>query len=377
MAGGKRQRSKSSSKNSSGNSKHEDNQQRYYDRILHMCRKDLNKQAKVTKNFECQKLIRKLKEVTVTTATTATAASANTSSTAKDTLKKEEHLKELKDMPMEPVMDECFRRLGILTLNPNPTTVDKVVVKAMDTDNGNSDTTTVNAGSTMQHWIERILQHKRMRECLEKWSDEVTEYRRWCIQNEQQHENRASESKRRKSSKEAAAAASGAVAHKRQALQQEQESSELQAEALSSSLFVRLGDAADYEENDDADAHDMDPDADAVVGGAKVKKNRPGQRARKAKVLVKELRQQGKPVPEDLHWRPKVDRRNVNWRENEADGNGNDVGCGGGGGGDGGSTAAPASNTSQETKDLHPSWEARKKQESGIVAFQGKKITFD
>ena len=34
--------------------------QSYYDRLVHQCQKDLHKQAKIAKTFECQKLIRKI-----------------------------------------------------------------------------------------------------------------------------------------------------------------------------------------------------------------------------------------------------------------------------------------------------------------------------
>jgi hypothetical protein len=388
-------------------SKKEEETQKYYDTLLHMCQKDLNKQAKTTKNFECQKLIRKLKE-DVTTTSKAAASTENgrvtTTNAATATASKNEiKLQQLRDLPLEPVIRECLRRLGILTLNPkpNPTAAasdtattstkpntkldltienDEAEAETSQTDQVNDESqnekkdqkenepsTTTGITEFNKDWIEKILQHKRMREILEKWIEKVTEYRRWCVQQEEE----GTKKKGKKSRK----------GHVRE---EKQEEPTLQAEQLSNSLFVRLGDHP----SDDDESDDEDGDGDVAEMGDQKKKNRPGQRARKAKFDAKQLRKEG-PVPDSFaRWMPSK-RTSRNSNANNPDNNPSHAGEK--------RSATPGANTNASAhptgaapqrpkpkaagavaeKDLHPSWKASKTQQAGIVAFQGKKTTFD
>jgi hypothetical protein len=396
MAGVSRKRQRPSRK--------EEEQQKYYDTLLHMCQKDLHKQAKTTKNFECQKLIRKLKEqgsshthnTPVTTANvTAPSATGTATTNTTATNKSEAKLQQLRDLPLEPLIRECLRRLGILTLNPNPNPAtastnasssnhakvdpnvgndeaetshaDQVDDDSQNEKKDNELSTTCTAGTEYKDWVEKILQHKRMREILEKWIEKVTEYRRWCVRQEE-----SSTKKGKKSRK-------GHHAEK------EQEEPALQAEQLSNSLFVRLG---DHPSDDDvSDEDDGDGDGIAEMENQK-KKNRPGQRARKAKFDAKQLRKEG-PVPDSFQrWMPsKQTRRDTS----HTDSNPNRPSHAGRSLDSSSSkkSATPGTNASARhtgatkhsgvpaEKDMHPSWKASKSQQAGIVAFQGKKITFD
>jgi hypothetical protein len=382
-----------------------------------MCQKDLHKQAKTTKNFECQKLIRKLKEQNVATSTTTSKASSSadtvpTNTNTAATNKNEAKLQELRDLPLEPVIRECLRRLGILTLNPKPnpaaaaaatentattpintkpnTKLDLTVDNTTDNDETETISHTDNIdddsqnekkdekdkkekenelSATSKEWMEKILQHKRMREILEKWIEKVTEYRRWCFQQEEGTKKKGKKNRNN---------------HR----QEKQEEPTLQAEQLSNSLFVRLGDHP----SDDDDSDDEDGDGDVAEMGDQKKKNRPGQRARKAKFDAKQLRKEG-PVPDSFaRWMPnKKTTRTPN--PNNADSNPSRPSHAGEK-----RSATPYTNANASAahptraapqrpkakpagavaeKDLHPSWKASKTQQAGIVAFQGKKTTFD
>jgi hypothetical protein len=404
----------SSRKRQRPTSKKQEEQQKYYDTLLHMCQKDLNKQAKTTKNFECQKLIRKLKDQgnhdTTDTASTvdATATAASTGTVTTNTTKMnrdEEKLQQLRDLPLEPVIRECLRRLGILTLNPKPNPAaaaaadapgkttpststntktnlnvdndeaqtahtDQVVDDSQNDKKDKKDNELGTAGTEFnKDWIERILQHKRMREILEKWIVKVTEYVSWCVKQEEGTTKKGKKSRKR--------------------VEEKQEEPTLQAEQLSNSLFVRLGDHP----SDDDESDDEDGDGDVAEMENQKKKNRPGQRARKAKFDAKQLRKEG-PVPDSFqNWMPsKKTTRNPKQPDsnpNQSHGAGRSLDAS-----SSKKSATPATNASAhqtgaavqrpkpagvaaDEKGLHPSWKASKGQQAGIVAFQGKKTTFD
>jgi hypothetical protein len=393
-------------------SKKEEETQKYYDTLLHMCQKDLNKQAKTTKNFECQKLIRKLKEQDVASASKAAASAGTVTTTtntnAATTNKNEVKLQQLRDLPMEPVIQECLRRLGILTLNPKPKPATSASDKAtapikpntkldltIETNEVEVEAATINSdkiddesqnekkdeedkkenelSAISKDWIEKILQHKRMREILEKWIEKVMEYRRWCTQQEEGAMKKGKKNKMR---------------HR----EEKQEEPTLQAEQLSNSLFVRLGDHP----SDDDESDDEDGDGDVAEMGDQKKKNRPGQRARKAKFDAKQLRKEG-PVPDSFaRWMPS---KKTTRHPNDPGGTPNRPSHDAGPSQDSSSrmkSAIPGTDANADAhptgaapqrpkpkpagavaeKDMHPSWKASKSQQAGIVAFQGKKTTF-
>lgn len=285
-------------------SRHEDDAAAYYDRLVHTCRKALHKQAKVAKSFECQKLIRQIKE-------TANA-------------KREHRLERLKQLSLDPVVDECFKRLGIK---------EKTKGGERDGQDGATPSKTAEPKSKEQRkadekqakLVERILAHKRMRDCLEEWSAEVTKYHRWCAREEERGERPAKKHRRPDDNK--------SRGYDKAAIQA--------TEDLSKSLFMQLGDDEDQNSKEEK------------------KKNRPGQRARKAKAAAIQAKKEGRAIDQSLNWRAKKESdrdRLVEERPNQTTR----------------SKPEPKSNES-----LHPSWEAQKSKKEGIVAFQGKKITFD
>jgi hypothetical protein len=269
-----------------------DPQQEYYDRLVHQCRKDLLKQIKICKSFECQKIIRKTIQ------------------------QNEQAYAAMKQLAMDLILQECFRRMGIVKLNPS-----------YDPETNSNDK---EPRIVVDDRMELILKHKRMQESLEKWNNEVTEYRRWCLK---QRERGSAKAKVKK------------------------QSSRQQAEDLSSSLFVKLGDSDDNEEDHD----EYPPPTDDTFYTAAQKKNRPGQRARKAKAAAIQAKEQGIRAPQQsLNWRlKKKHESDTSHRHDEHDSNGRPTGV------------------KQQAEALHPSWEAKKAKKEGIVEFQGTKITFN
>ncbi|GKY97047.1 hypothetical protein MPSEU_000663300 [Mayamaea pseudoterrestris] len=297
-------------------------EQDYYDRLIHQCRKDLSKQLKVCKSFECQKLIRKIK-----------------ATEEKQSVEKMQQTYEtLKQMSIEPVLDKCLRRIGVSQLNPNGYEPPK-----HESNDASND-----------KWVEKLLEHKRMQQSMESWSEQATDFRKWCLKRlERQDEDERGEHnvKRKKLSKN----------DKTEILQQRERSDQGN---VSSSMFVQLG-AVDSDE----------PDGPAVPA---VKKNRQGQRARKAKAAAIAAKEKGLPAPEkSLNWRETKPRVDAHDSHSHAPLNS---------GSDGRDKAFNRNDKPQHRgsinqkvsdEKLHPSWAAQKSKKEGIVTFQGTKVTFD
>jgi hypothetical protein len=284
-------------------------EQAYYNRLMHQCRKDLSKQLKVCKSFECQKLIRKIKLISQEKESSATEKMQTT-------------YESLKAMSIEPILYESLRRLGVLQLNPNKLEIEKIH-EVCDS-----------------KWTEKLLEHKRMQQALEQWSDQVTEFRKWCLRRLDREEEGYLDKNTTKGGKPVKANVTqddmGDVA---------------------SSLFVQLGDTN-------------------KLGGVPEKKNRPGQRARKAKAAAIEAKQKGLPAPEkSLNWReakpfvrPGMDSHDARSSEHSSYLKDRHHAT---------SNQPHPAPQKAEDETLHPSWQAQKAKKEGIVTFQGKKITFD
>lgn len=373
------------------------NQLDYYNRLIYQCRKDLNKHIKITKKFEIQKQIRKVKDV-----------SSQKSDAELLVLKQEKKLLQLKDYCTEPIIDECFRRLGIKQLDPklqfsssaesqgnssdsnaSPRIDDPVVTSntrsSAAVDHGRTkieiDVADVSldvhdseldvAGSKEEvnnDWIvDRIMKHKSMISALEHWNDEVTEYRRWCLRQQERIDGEDSEIYESKNKKGKKSPKKGAT----------------DSSMKGSSLFVSLGSSAadGISQGNDSDPYGYYGPGD--VDDGIIKKNRQGQRGRRAKAAALEAKKRGRTLrpEESLNWRkPKSEQtRGINSKSQESlstmrrtsaaqntNAGGNDF-----------SVSTTKSPSTTPVEELHPSWQARKVQKEGIVAFQGKRITFD
>ena len=400
--------------------KREEQQQAYYNRLVHQCRKELHKQAKQTKTFLTQKLIRKLKESTSTNTSSSNGTAVVTSSASSRELQ-EQKLQQLKDYELEPVLDECFRRLGLCQLDPK---LQKISLPAQEevldpskkednesqsqqtpetsppgarnenetvnNNNNNEEDPNSGAGPTLQTtavvvassseqtrsdscggggWIrERILQHSRMMVALEHWNEQVTEYRRWCLQQQERAEGvwTATNTRTKK------------MPAKR--LPQDNNNNNHDDEnalvAADHSVFVMLGgednEASANNNNGTATEENVNyyGPAGSSDGLMTVKQNRKGQRARRAKAQAVEARKAGRGFrpEESLNWRRS--RKQPDHEQHPPP------------------PQQRQQNPSMQNKpqqaikeipkeELHPSWQAQKEKKAGIVAFEGKKIRFD
>ena len=404
----------------------------YYQRLVYQCHKDLNKHIKLTKNFLLQKQIRIIKEMTAATAKKEEGREEATKNVAKQQVKLQQmkdcfNLPNNKTVMNEMILQECDRRLGILQLDPKllllqqqqqqqqPNTATSTNTQLdmnddnnddsqSDDDDENTDTTgdnskeaatttavppppppkslvTTTSTETVTAMTQRILQHKTIMTALERWHQEVTQYRIWSMQQQERLLLYHSSDDRHKYT----TFASTFTTAKKQKKGTKVKEAVLPAHHSTGSMFVSLGQEDDDDDDDDRN-QERDPDdpysyygpAGAGSGGT-TKKNRQGQRGRRAKMAALQAKKLGRSIPKE---------ESINWRR------------GGGGGGssnnhtksnhhdhDRNSTsrdAAPAqhptnNNTATTTADpssLHPSWQAKKESKASIVAFQGTKITF-
>jgi BUD22 len=353
------------------------NQVDYYNRLFYKCHKDLNKHAKITKKFEIQKQIRKIKELP-----------SQKNGAEPMAAKQEKKLQQLKDYCTEPIIDECFRRLGIKQLDPtlqfSPCAeangkaidtneslrlVDPIVNSSTDSSVDHrslnaqvSDLDVVGVEEKVENeWIlDRIMKHKTIISALDHWNDEVTEYRRWCLRQQERMDGESSEISERSHKKGKKTTKNGTS----------------DSTMNGSSLFVSLGSGA----TNGAAPGNFDSDPFCYYGpdggdDSTMKKNRQGQRGRRAKAAAIEAKKHGRVLrpEESLNWRaPKTQPEQTRGvdskyqisavrRDAKADA----------------SVPSMKSSMAIPVEELHPSWQARKGQKEGIVSFQGKKITFD
>jgi len=359
-------------------------QESYYHRLLHGAQKDLNKQAKIVKNFECQKMVRKIKE----------RKESDGDATSKVA---EDNYQRLKSFDLDRVVQESLRRLGILHLDPK--LAEEALMHSQTSSEKNDDESVSDASDAVKDTtfvkhqtnlgrqteeedkrksdvtqskeaalVEKILRHKKMQSTLEKWNGQVTEYRRWCLQQEDRENPRFDygtepivRKKKKKSKREFQNGISNSA-----------------VDESDKSLFVRLGGSdgdgdGDGDDEDDGETTGMDAQYGPGTFVEEKKKNRKGQRARRAKAMAIEAKKVGRVhrASDSMNWRPKKQHQSP--EDVYGDHNNNHSNAS--------NQRAPTfgkekSAPSAASETLHPSWAAKKKDSTGIVEFKGTKITF-
>jgi hypothetical protein len=241
----------------------------------------------------------------------------------------EEKLARIKSFSLQNVEETCLQRLGIYHLNPQP----------------DQSRTKITLSNEEEALLETFLSHKKMAQAMDVWNDKVTEYRQWLLRRRERISappdfTNNKQNKKNKSKND------------------------------TSDLFVCLG-ATEEDTLTDASLYygpSSTQDDDDEYASIVKKRNRPGQRARKAKAMAVQAKKEGRPY------------KSVNWREKKPNKKN--------------TTTEKPRETKQATRQAaeiasmgkswkeegkeHPSWAASQSQKkSAIVAFQGKKITFD
>eukprot|EP00985_Skeletonema_marinoi_P000161 scaffold51_cov152-Skeletonema_marinoi.AAC.2 len=369
-----------------------------YNKLHHACSKLLHREAKVVKSFMCQKVGKDIKAAQEKESSIKDSEEAAAEVTAKllaktqkRRTKLEQKLEQTKKFELSAIVDVGLKRIGVTSLN-----------SSMDTSDDENDTTDdKNASSKPSSsqaddpfyadLIESMLQHKRLSSAMDQLNDKVTDFRQWSTRRQQMLME--------KDDPAYADEFAGGGKKRKKHMQMEKTNETLVfaggkrngrnmgGHEGTSGLFIGSLSGIPVEGYDEGGEDGEDNYGYDDVMNPPKKKNRPGQRQRKAKAMAIEAKKSGKTWDASDNWREKKkgnvrrddSRSNDGRRDNEAgrdDRRHNDNA----------DSAKPRKaeeiaemgKSWKEEGNAHPSWAAAAAQKSqGIQAFKGKKITFD
>ncbi|KAL3811274.1 hypothetical protein ACHAXA_009274 [Cyclostephanos tholiformis] len=392
-----------------------------YNKLNHVCSKHLHREAKVVKSFECQKIVRAIKAVKDSLGVQTGRDDDNSKEKkeiASTALKKiqtlELKLVGTKKMDLDFVVQVGLKRIGVLNLDPR-VHADHYLVVDENSKNAsivNSEHVRTNESQQRnldpqlspqfddpfyQTLLESMLRHKRLSTCLDQLNEKITEYRQWSMRRESIRRGECNPEgkfnggyKTKKPNNrqgntygnDTIVVAGGFNGRKR--------GLDLAGHEGASGIFIGSLAGNSAEASIDGGKHDMDGDEvdeDNEYGYQEDrKKNRPGQRARRAKATAIEARKAGKTWDSSMNWRERKRERKGNTlsdgkvihehegehgerKRNKSDDGGMPKAA---------QHIATMGKTWKEEGNAHPSWAAAAAQKSqGIVKFEGKKITFN
>ena len=373
-----------------------------YNKLHHACTKHFHREAKVVKSFECQKIVRSIKALkdTLSSGDGDGDATTATSKAQKRLETLQQKLERTKKMDLDVLVQVGLKRLGVLSLDPK---LDATDTNDTISDNNlpestppSSDTKTSSQSEDpfYQTLLESMFRHKRLSNALDQLNEKVADYRQWTVRRAQGGNNnygddqvggKKGEKKKQQQSSDPGndtlVVAGGFNSRKR--------GLNLGGHEGASGLFIGSLSGMAAEGYDDEEGGGDEYGDDYV----EKKKNRPGQRARRAKAMAIEAKNAGKTWGSSINWREK---------KMDTDGDQRGTGCSRGEERRDNSNSRERQNTRNksntdnkpnETKhqdiattgktwkeegNAHPSWAAKAAQKSqGIAEFKGKKITFD
>jgi hypothetical protein len=281
-------------------------------KLLHQATKSLHKEAKICKQFECQKMARRVKQ-------------------AKALPHELEQLKQCKNV-IDRVVTHCLEQLGLWNLDPRLEDESSDIATTSSASKQQEEPLT----AEQQEWMCKILQNKRLVTAMTVWNEKVTDYRRWWL--------------RQQEAMQPSFVPQSATKKQKTTMDMKKKNVSL----IGGGLFVRLGGLQDY---------DGEEEKVPTYGPASslfqdvTKKNRSGQRARRAKAAAIQAKKEGRTLLKSLNWR---DAKLHDYDDN----NSNDK------------TTKQDHPPGGQLDPVHPSWAAKKAAAKGIVGFAGKKITF-
>lgn len=372
-----------------------------YNKLHHACSKHLRREAKVVKSFECQKIVRAIKTARDNTTHGGDGDKTKNVQKAKKRLETlQQKLDRTKQMDLDVLVQVGLKRLGVLSLDPS-------VPVHKEEDNTTDYTKTAKPMQTedpfYQTLLETMLRHKRLSTSLDQLNEKVTEYRQWINTNRDDITAKKKKKKKQKGKSESndTMIVAGGYNSRRRGL-------DLGGHEGASGLFIGSlsGVAVDDDgyNNDNGEQYvDGYEEGDNGNYGyqEEKKKNRPGQRARRAKAMAIEARNAGKIWDSSINWREKKtgdadENKHYRGQKESNDGkigdkNDKNKSSGKKGGrrnDDNNTDTKPKAKEAQQIASLgktwkeegnaHPSWVAKAaaQKSQGIAKFEGKKITF-
>jgi hypothetical protein len=340
-----------------------------YAKLHHTCSKLLHREGKVVKSFECQKIVRAIK-------------AANEAEKAKKKVASlEMKLERTKKFDLDVLVSVGLKRLGVLSLDPK-------LSNFADGESGSDDAAQPKGGQQTQEdpsytlLIESMLRHKRLSAIMDQINEKVSEYQQWATNRRQVLMGDSSDSKNKKKRKQNQSSSRGDPNETLIVAGNTRRKIDLGGHEGTSGLFIgSLSGQKPEGYSDDEEGYNSYDD-DAMF---QKKKNRPGQRARKAKAMAVEARKAGRTWDSSLNWREKKEDSDQidKGRKSKQRGNEGDFSSKKARSENDGSTKpisqdiATMGKSWKEDGKAHPSWAAAAAQKSqGIVEFKGTKITF-
>merc|ERR1712238_29984 len=267
--------------------------------------------------------------------------------------KLEERLNKTKALNLDELVDVCLKRIGIVdglnnqgmsssikgvingNISPQIENNKSIIESSTKLPEKSTDIDSQNDEEMRQFsmlLIEKILRHKRLFSVIDSLTEKVSEFRSWEARRGEYVNNIG---KKRPKENNAIDETNKSLSKKRK------------------SNGYREIDVADYGEFNEFE---------------NVKKNRMGQRARKAKAMAIEAKKSGKVWNNSINWREK---KNTTEEKSTMDNKRKPI-----------VKSSDVANMGKNWKDegkSHPSWAAKEAQKlkSGIAQFKGTKITFD
>lgn len=398
----------------------------HYSKLHHACSKLLHKEGKVVKSFECLKIVRAIKASNDLLLVQTNSGDNGNSKKEVDKAKKkvsslELKLERTKKLELDALVSVALKRLGVSSLDPaisirgggSDDNVDDDADPTADGEEEDKDkqSSSESVKETQDKdpfyatLIEQMLRHKRLAATMDQINDKVSEYQSWTNHREQVLLMGGDNSEHKRSSK------------KKKTKQQHHPSNERNETLIvaggssrrkidlgghegTSGLFIGSLSGQKVEGYSDDDDKGYNNYHDEDLYNETKKKNRPGQRARKAKSMAIEAKKAGKTWDSSINWREKKEDHNCveveqqNWdydggnnskrqhhekrrRRDEKDLNDASQASGGKSIKAKSQDIATMGKSWKEDGKAHPSWAAAAAQKSqGIVEFKGTKITF-
>jgi len=407
-----------------------------YNKLHHACSKLLHREAKVVKSFECQKTVRAIKAANDSLSSHAQEGENDdggkkelknsTAKLSKRVQTLQQKLDRTKQMDLDVLVQVGLKRLGVMSLGPQKAgdatdenaDIDKDVSAAepapIDIRENQSLTKSLDTKASSQSedpfyktLLESMLRHKRLSAALDALNEKVTEYRQWKMQREAmirgeyspEDYNMGGKKKKNKKNQLGKAAMGNDTMVVAGGFNSRKRGPDLGGHEGSSGLFIGSlsGIPAEGSENEGGYmGSGYGEDGEYGLQEEK-KKNRPGQRARKAKAMAIEAKKAGRTWDASSNWREKKNRdedyknhdagqKSTGREGRHAGGHGEKSQGNKGrrserGGIEKPKAAQDIATMGKEWKEegnAHPSWAAAAaKKSQGISTFKGTKITFD
>eukprot|EP00578_Thalassiosira_sp_NH16_P012808 CAMPEP_0181113552 /NCGR_PEP_ID=MMETSP1071-20121207/20409_1 /TAXON_ID=35127 /ORGANISM="Thalassiosira sp., Strain NH16" /LENGTH=420 /DNA_ID=CAMNT_0023197599 /DNA_START=199 /DNA_END=1458 /DNA_ORIENTATION=+ len=309
-----------------------------FKKLHHACSKQLHREAKVVKSFECQKIVRAIKAAKVSLDAQVQQDNdddrdkkeAKNSSKALKRLESLQHkLDCTKKIDLSVLVQVGLKRLGVLGLDPQePGEAPRDADESNEKDRGTIESLrkseikepSQSEDPFYQALLESMLRHKRLSAALDQLNEKVSEHRQWTMHceailqsSDNTHEIPTVGKKKKKHKNQQGNKTSGddtmVVAG---GFKSRNRGIDLGGHEGASGLFI--GSLSGMQADGYGGEHDMDGNGDYgeedyYEHQQEKKKNRPGQRARRAKAQAIEARKSGKTWDSSSNWREKKKER--------------------------------------------------------------------